>query len=163
MGEFLHEAEKTRKLLNAIPDDALSYQSQPHLWTIAQLASHIAEVYNWYDVTFNQSVFDMATYVYDKGDISQCSVIVNKFEENFLLAKKALEVTNETKLFDQWVMKMGEKELSPPMPRMNVIREFLFNHLYHHRGELIAYLRASGNKVPALYGGTADDKAAINN
>jgi len=28
LGEFLHEAENTRKLLNAIPDSALSYKLQ---------------------------------------------------------------------------------------------------------------------------------------
>lgn len=38
------------------------------------------------------------------------------------------------------------------MPKIQVIRGFLFNHLYHHRGELIAHLRATGNKVPSLYG-----------
>ncbi|MEP6701095.1 MAG: hypothetical protein ABJA85_07260, partial [Bacteroidota bacterium] len=31
-GEFAHEAENTRKLLLAIPDSALTYKPQPHLW-----------------------------------------------------------------------------------------------------------------------------------
>jgi uncharacterized damage-inducible protein DinB len=46
LGELLQEAEGTRKLLQAIPDSALGYRPQPQLWSIAQLASHIAEVYN---------------------------------------------------------------------------------------------------------------------
>ena len=62
LGEFMHEAESTRKLLNAIPDSALDYRPQPHLWSIGQLASHIAEVYNWFDCTFNQDGFDMGSY-----------------------------------------------------------------------------------------------------
>ena len=83
LGEFLYEAENTRKLLNAIPDSALDYKPQPHLWSLGQLASHVAETYNWYDDTFKQDVFDFATYQYDKGDITKASNIVQKFEENF--------------------------------------------------------------------------------
>jgi uncharacterized damage-inducible protein DinB len=61
-------------------------------------------------------------------------------------------------MMDIWKMEMGGKELFPAMPRIQVIRGFLMNHLYHHRGELVVYLRATGNKVPGLYGPTADDK-----
>ena len=32
------------------------------------------------------------------------------------------------------------------------------NHSVHHRGQLAAYLRAMGSKVPALYGESADEK-----
>src|SRR5690625_5741089 len=82
LSEFQHEAEGTRKLLSMIPDSALSYRPQPHLWSVAELASHIAEIYNWYDVTFNQDSFEMSGYKYEKGDISKASEILKKFEAN---------------------------------------------------------------------------------
>ena len=154
MGEFLHEAENTRRLLHAIPDSALSYRPQPHLWSVGQLASHIAEVYNWFDATFNQDVFDMGTYKYDKGDISKASNIVAKFEENLAKAKSVLENADESKFFNTWTMEVGGMPAMPPMPKIQVARGFLYNHLYHHRGELVAHLRASGNQVPGLYGPT---------
>jgi uncharacterized damage-inducible protein DinB len=53
---------------------------------------------------------------------------------------------------------MGGKEMFPAMPRIQVARGFLMNHLYHHRGEMIVYLRATGNKVPSMYGPTFDDE-----
>ena len=34
---------------------------------------------------------------------------------------------------------------------------FANNHGIHHRGQLAAYLRAMGSKVPAIYGGSADE------
>ncbi|MGE3616936.1 MAG: DinB family protein, partial [Gemmatimonadales bacterium] len=34
------------------------------------------------------------------------------------------------------------------------------NHGIHHRGQLAAYLRAMGSKVPAIYGGSADEPMA---
>src|SRR5689334_2544189 len=95
LGEFEHEAKSTRKLLQAIPDSALDYRPQPHLWSIGQLASHIAEVYNWFDGTFNQDTFDMGTYRYDKGDISKAANIVAKFEENLAAARTVLQNADE--------------------------------------------------------------------
>lgn len=158
--EFLHEAENTRKLLKAIPDSALNWKPSEQCWTTGQLASHIAEVYNWYNPTLHQNVFDMSTYKYDKGDISVAANIVAKFEENVKNAQEALEKAKEGNMYENWKMVMGGSEpIFPEMPRIQVIRGFLMNHLYHHRGELVVYLRASGNKVPGLYGPTADDKS----
>jgi uncharacterized damage-inducible protein DinB len=152
LGEFLHEGENTRKLLKAIPDSALDYKPSPVSWTTGQLASHIAEVYNWFPATFQQDVFDMGTYQYDKGDISKASNIVDKFEQNYEVAKAVLENLDESTMFTPWKMVAGGQELFPAMPRVQVVRGFLYNHLYHHRGQLTVYLRASGNKVPGLYG-----------
>lgn len=159
MGEFLHEVENTRKLLKAIPDSALSFKPSEKNWTTGQLASHIAEVYNWYQPTLHQNVFDMATYTYDKGDISAAANIVAKFEENVKMAHSALEAATDESMFENWKMVMGSADpIFPEMPRIQVVRGFLFNHLYHHRGELVVYLRSTGNKVPGLYGPTADDQ-----
>ena len=158
LGEFMYEAENTRKLLNAIPDSALGYKPSEKSWTTAQLASHIAETYNWWPGTLEQSVFDMATYKYDKGDVSKASTIVAKFEENVKLAQASLEKATDESMMESWSMVMGDTVLVPPAMRIQMVRGFLMNHLYHHRGELIVYLRASGNKVPGLYGPTADDR-----
>ena len=57
-------------------------------------------------------------------------------------------------------MKSGERTVLGLVPRGIVSRGFLFNHIYHHRGELVVYLRASGNKVPGLYGPTYEDSLA---
>ncbi|HPH85986.1 MAG TPA: DinB family protein [Ferruginibacter sp.] len=157
LGEFKHEVENTRKLLNAIPDSALTWKPSEKNWTTGQLASHIAETYNWYPSTIKELVFDMSTYQYDKGDISKAANIVAKFEENVKKAQAALESATDESMMDIWKMEMGGKEIFPAMPRIQVIRGFLMNHLYHHRGEMVVYLRATGNKVPGLYGPTADD------
>lgn len=158
LGEFMHEAENTRKLLNAVPDSALDYKPSEKNWTTGQLASHIAEIYNWYEGTLHQNVFDMAAYKYDKGDITKASNIVAKFEENVKNAQASLERATDESMFENWKMVMGSDEpLFPEMARIQVVRSFLLNHMYHHRGELIVYLRATGNSVPGLYGPTADD------
>ena len=161
LGEFSHEAESTRKLLNAIPDSALDYRPQPHLWSIGQLASHIAEVYNWFGGVINQDVFDMGGYKYDKGDITRAANIVAKLEQNIANAKEVLENADESTFMNPWHMQVGGKDVMPVAPKIQLIRGFLFNHLYHHRGELVAHLRASGNKVPGLYGPNYEESQAM--
>lgn len=161
IGEFMHEAENTRKLLSMIPDSALEYRPQPHLWSVGQLASHIAEVYNWYEPTFDQDDFDMGSYKYDKGDISKAANILAKFEENVSKAKTVIENSDESKYMNNWTMSAGGNALMPAMPKIQVIRGFLYNHLYHHRGELISHLRATGNKVPSLYGPNYEESQAF--
>ena len=158
LGEFHHEAANTRRLLQAIPDSALNFKPAENSWTTGQLASHIAEVYNWYEPTLHQNVFDMAAYKYDKGDISKVENILAKFEENLQSAKAALESATDESMFENWKMVMGSPEpIFPEMPRIQVVRGFLMNHLYHHRGEMIVYLRSTGNKVPGLYGPTFEE------
>ncbi|MBD0833429.1 DinB family protein [Aestuariibaculum sediminum] len=161
LAEFQHEAENTKKLLSMIPNDALSYRPQPHLWSVGEFAAHIAEIYNWYQVTFNKDSFEMSTYTYDKGDISKTTNILKKLENNIKIAQQAIENFNESEYMNDWSMTINGVNSFPPMPKAQVIRGFLFNHLYHHRGELIAHLRATGNQVPSLYGPNYEESQAI--
>jgi len=161
LAEFAHEADNTLKLLKSIPDSALDYRPQPQLWSVGQLASHIAEVYNWFDATFTEDVFAMDTYKYDKGDISKASNIVAKLEENIAKAKAVLENSDESTYMNVWQLWDARQDIMPPMPRIVVVRGFLYNHLYHHRGELVAHLRATGNKVPGLYGPNYEESQAM--
>jgi len=45
------------------------------------------------------------------------------------------------------------------MPRAQFVA-FANNHSIHHRGQLAAYLRALGSKVPNIYGPSADAESA---
>ena len=163
LAEFDHEVENTRKLLKMIPDDALHFKPSDKSWTTAQLASHIAEVYNWYPATLEENVFDMATYKYDKGDVSKAANIINKFEENVKTAREALENATDESMFENWKMVMGNSDpMFPEMPRVQVVRGFLMNHLYHHRGEMVIYLRSTGNRVPNIYGPTFEESQQVN-
>ena len=125
LGELKFEAESTRKLFNAIPDDVLDYKPNEFNWTIGQLAAHTAEVYNWWPATLNENVFEMSTYKYEKGDISNMASIKNKLEKNIANAIKSLENYPEERFMEMWSMQNDGAVLMPPMPRIQVIRGFL--------------------------------------
>ena len=160
LSELKHEADNTRKLFDAIPDDVLAYKANDYNWTLAGYASHVAELYSWWTPTLNSPVLDLATYQYDKGDITSMVHIKQKLEENIADAIKSLENYPEEKFMETWSMVKGDKEIMPPMPRIQVVRAFLMNHLYHHRGEIIAYLRANGKPVPGMYGPSYEEQMA---
>jgi len=155
--EFEHEVTSTRKLLQAIPEKDLNYKPSDISWTMGELAQHIATIYYWYVGTFTQDVYDITTDYLERGDTNDIKATLALFESNVEKARTALNSLTEEELQDNWTMKAGEKAVLGPMPRGIVARGFLFNHLYHHRGEMIVYLRASGNKVPGMYGPTYEE------
>jgi uncharacterized damage-inducible protein DinB len=42
-------------------------------------------------------------------------------------------------------------------PRYIMLRDAVFNHLAHHRGQLTVYLRLNDALVPSIYGPSADE------
>lgn len=163
LSELQFEADNTRRLFDAVPDDILQYQPTDFNWTTAQLAAHIAQVYHWWEPTLNLDVLEMNSYHYDPGDISNMEAIKKRMEENIAQAISCLKDCPEEKLAEPWAMHKDGVELMPPMPRIQVIRSFLMNHVYHHRGELVAYLRANGKPVPGLYGPSYEEQQAMQN
>ncbi|AIM37513.1 damage-inducible protein DinB [Sphingobacterium sp. ML3W] len=155
--EFESEVKNTRKLLNAVPGKDLAYKPSEFSWTMGELAQHIATIYYWYVGALTQDVYDLATDHMERGDPNDIQATIDLFEKNVEKARIAIEALNEKKLLDDWTMKIGERVVIGPLQRGIVSRSFLFNHLYHHRGELIVYLRATGNKVPGLYGPTYEE------
>lgn len=155
--EFEHEVDNTRKLLHAVPEKDLGYRPSDISWTMGELAQHIATIYYWYVGTLTQDVYDMATDHLERGPADDLQATLQLFEHNVEKARTALSALTAEKMGQEWTMKVGERTVLGPLPRAVVVRGFLFNHIYHHRGELIVYLRATGNKVPGLYGPTYED------
>jgi uncharacterized damage-inducible protein DinB len=157
IAEFEHEVNGTRKLLQAVPEKDLDYKPAPTSWTMGELAQHIATIYYWYVGTLTKAVYDLAADGLERGAPDDIKATLSLFEENVELARIALNSATEESLQELWTMKVGDRIVLGPLPRGVVARSFLFNHIYHHRGEMIVYLRATGNKVPGLYGPTYED------
>lgn len=160
LAEFEHEVTNTRKLLEAVPEKDIHYKPSPVSWTMGELAQHIATIYYWYAGTLTKQVYDVAADNLERGDTADIKATRELFEKNVAFARTALQGVTEESLKEEWTMKAGERTVLGPMPRGIVARGFLFNHIYHHRGEMIVYLRATGNKVPGLYGPTYEQNPA---
>jgi len=155
--EFEHEVNNTRKFLAAVPEKDLAYKPSEVSWTMGELAQHIATIYYWYVGTFTQDVYDLSKDHLERGEPSDLEATLALFERNVEKAREAFKSLTEENLKDDWTMKVGDRVMVGPLPRVVVMRSFLYNHIYHHRGELVIYLRATGNKVPSIYGPTYEE------
>ncbi len=99
----------------------------------------------------------MAADKLDRAEASDLKATLALFESNVEKARTAFQSLTQQKIEENWTMKVGDHVVIGPMPRAIVLRGFLFNHIYHHRGELVVYLRATRNKVPSIYGPTYED------
>lgn len=152
--EFEIEVKNTRKILQAVPEKDLSYKPSPTSWTMGELARHIATIYDWYVGTLTRDEYAMPKDAIEPGSTSDLGGTLELFERNVEKAREALDSINDDKLREQWTMKSSDDTVMGPMPRGILARGIIFNHIYHHRGEMIVYLIETGNKVPGLYGPT---------
>jgi uncharacterized damage-inducible protein DinB len=83
--------------------------------------------------------------------------LLQQFEESLKKGREALQKTNDDRLLNtKWRMHSGGK-LMMEQTRYEAIREGMLNHMAHHRGQLTVYLRLNDEKVPAIYGPSADE------
>lgn len=54
-----------------------------------------------------------------------------------------------------------DREAVSTVPRLEVVRNLMLNHWYHHRGQLSVYLRFLDVPVPAIYGRSADENPFV--
>jgi len=143
----------TAKVLAAVGEGNRDYKPDPKSRSAIQLASHIATSDNW----FLQSVID------------------GKFEFDQAAAEKAeAQFKNPDEIVAFYQKTVPEKlKTLRALPGDTLAKEVDFfgfmkapavtflamanNHSVHHRGQLAAYLRAMGSRVPAIYGGSADE------
>lgn len=148
-GEF----PATCKVLAAVPDAKRSYRPDDKSRSAWELATHLATG----DIWFLQSILD-GNFTWDpEGDkkaqarFGSIDEVVKYYTAEFpaMLAKvRAMPGDKLAAVVDFFGFMQ--------MPNASYIG-FANNHSMHHRGQLTAYLRAMGSKVPAIYGASADE------
>ena len=71
-------------------------------------------------------------------------------------ARAAIAAASDEDLLKPWsLLQNGQTVMT--MPRLDVLRRFVLNHLIHHRAQLGVYLRLNDIPVPSIYGPSADE------
>jgi len=156
--EFDRETAITRRLLERIPDGKLSFKPHPKSMDMASLATHICELIDWTPETIGKDSIDLAGFDPSQRKIvASRAELLEKFDKSVAKARAALATAEDAQLIEAWSLKSGEKVFFT-MPKVAVLRTFVFNHSVHHRAQLSVYLRLNDIPVPAMYGPSADEQ-----
>ena len=85
--------------------------------------------------------------------------LLNMYQDGVKTANKELASISDADWEKPAVLKLDGKEVWKTS-RGNMVWGFLFDSV-HHRGQLSAYIRPMGGKVPSIYGPSADDQGAM--
>ena len=157
LAELKHEAVNTRKMIERVPTEKLEWRPHAKSMTIGRLATHIAELPAWFERILNTDEFDFAKAVFRRDTKENTEMILRLFDERLGEAVSILEHADDETLNGQWNARRNE-QLILQLPKKVALRNFAYNHVYHHRGQLSVYLRLLDIGVPGMYGPSVDEK-----
>jgi uncharacterized damage-inducible protein DinB len=154
------EAALSRRVLERVPAGRNDWRPHEKSMTLGYLAALVASMPAWVTMTVDLDELDLtAPYaeVYKPQEWLTTEELVNVHEGHLLKAREVLTRTTDEHLMKPWRLLFGGRVVSEE-PRHIVLRDSVFSHLAHHRGQLTVYLRLNGAPVPALYGPSADER-----
>jgi len=154
--EFRNEAAVTRRVLERVPTDKLSWKPHPKSMSLGQLAQHIATVPGGIAKIVQQDSFEISPDAFTFPEPKHTREILEAFEQSVRDAEEYLKGVTDQSARGQWRLTRGDKVLLD-MPRAAVLRTIMLSHWYHHRGQLSVYLRMLDVPLPSIYGPSADE------
>jgi uncharacterized damage-inducible protein DinB len=155
LAELEQEAATTRRVLERIPQEHLSWKPHPRSMSLGQLALHVATVPgNVAEFAAPDTVPVPPSFV--QPEAATAAELVPALTESVAKAKRALGSYDDAKMGAMWRLQNNGREVMA-MPRVAFVRAIMLNHWYHHRGQLLVYLRLLNLPVPSVYGPTADE------
>jgi uncharacterized damage-inducible protein DinB len=156
--EIDQEAQTTKRLLERIPEDKLSWKPHPKAFSLGQLALHIASAPGNLAAAAAQDSLESPNFSQPEAKSRQ--EVLDAFSTGLEAAKGTLDKMDDVKLMSLWSLTKNGKVIMS-IPRIGFIRSILMNHVYHHRGQLSVYLRILDVPVPSIYGPSADENPFV--
>jgi uncharacterized damage-inducible protein DinB len=153
--ELDHEMQVTRTLLERVPESDPEWKPHPKSMALGRLATHIAELLGWVDITFQQTELDFSKGGYKPTSFTTTADLLAMFDAKLKSARAVLAATPDEAMMVPWTLRNGEHVIFT-QPRIGVLRAFVLSHMIHHRGQLSVYLRLNDVPLPSIYGPTAD-------
>jgi uncharacterized damage-inducible protein DinB len=147
------EAKTTRRVLEAVPAKGSDYRPDPKSRTGLELAWHIAASDAWFLDGILTGSFDPTKDQSAKlpAEVKSGADAATFYDRNYIP-----KIAQLRQLSGEQLAKVTDFFGAFQFPLV-VYVSWLNSHTIHHRGQLCAYLRAMGAKVPNIYGGSADE------
>lgn len=154
--EFERESATTRRVLERVPQDRLSWKPHVKSMSLGTLALHIASgpglISGW---ALNDKT-EMAN-MEPTPEATSTAAVLAAHDEGVKKTKAALTTIGDAGMMKEWKLTAPDGSTIMGMPKIGLIRTIVLNHIYHHRGQLSVYLRLLDVPVPSIYGPSADE------
>ena len=152
------EAATSRKVLERVPEGQNGWKPHPRSMELGYLAALVASMPGWPAFMIEKDSIDIdgAESGLRTAAVETREELLRMLEEGLRRSRNALAGTTDAHLHSQWQMRMGDNVLTQG-PRYDMIASGALSHMAHHRGQLTVYLRLCDEKVPAVYGPSADE------
>ena len=160
LAELDREAVGSRKALERVPEGKNDWKPHDKSMALGNLATIVATIPAWLDMVVNMDELDINPSggpKFKPPDWKTRNDLLQQFEASVKKGREVLQATTDEHLMNtKWRMLSGGKLISE-QKRYVAVRDGVLNHMAHHRGQLTVYLRMTGEKVPAIYGPSADE------
>lgn len=157
LSELEQEARTTRRVLERLPAEHLDWRPAPAGMRLGQLAWHVATIPGNISQLAQRDALEAAGVDFEPRMPASADEVMPAYEGALETARTYLRGLTEEAADSPWRLTENGREIFT-VPRGVLIRTLLFNHWYHHRGQLSVYYRCLGVPVPAIYGRSADEK-----
>ena len=155
LAEYDHEMAATRKLLERIPDDKLTWRPHDKSRSLGALGLHLAALATWGGLILERFNVDVESVLENNGEPQSRAVVLSMFDEARARTRTLLDKT-DAEWAAMWSLRREGHEMFS-LPKSAAFRTFVLGHMAHHRGQLSVYLRLNDIPVPAIYGPSADE------
>lgn len=155
LAEFEGQALITRRFLERLPEDKLTWKPHEKSMSAGQLAYHLAFVPGGV-IRFVQDNPAQAPEFANFPQPASRQEILKLFEESIAAVRSLLPKLDDAAMKEMWRMVGGGREVLV-QPRAEFLRDVMFSHWYQHRGQFGVYLRLLNVAVPASWGPSADE------
>ncbi len=146
-------AERTG-LLERVPEDKLTWRPHAKSMSLGQLALHIAQTPGGVAELISETPREAPRFV--QAEATSRDEVLSALDNSIAAAKSKLSGWDDADLMNDWALMRDGKKLMA-VPRIGMVRSIMLNHWYHHRGQLLVYLRLLDLPVPSVYGPSADE------
>ena len=152
--EFETEAGTTRRVLERVPGDKLTWKPHRKSMSLGVLALHVASspgvITGW--CAEDETNFTGQT----PPAPTSTEEILAAHDASVQKVKELIPRIGDEGMQGTWTAKAGGQTLMS-MPKAALARALVMNHWVHHRGQLSVYLRLLDVPVPSIYGPSADE------
>ena len=154
LAEFEIQAPITRRFLERLPEDKLTWKPHEKSMTAGQLAYHLAFVPGGVIRLVSANPTPEPKFNFTQPASRQ--EILNSFDESIATVRECLSKADDASMNETWRLNVGGREVLA-QPRGLFLRDVMLSHWYQHRGQFSVYLRILGVPVPASWGPSADE------